>query len=178
MFKLSIGPYLIQVERGTLPALYVEYTKRAILTEEFDLRNPEREHCFISVARASDWPQLVVAQTFWPSAGGFDPGVLLVPETETLFVGAGERLVAYRLGPFEQLWEDTCDMGFWKWTQHGNFVLMSAELELAAWNCLGQKLWSTSVEPPWDYIVDDNQVQLDVMGNKSKFNLAEGPQRA
>ena len=61
MFKLSIGPYLIQVERGTLPPLYAEYTKRAILTEEFDLRDPEREHCFVSVSRATDWPQLIVA---------------------------------------------------------------------------------------------------------------------
>ena len=90
MFKLSTGPYLIQTERAKLPALYSEYTKRAILSEEFDLLNAEREHCFISVSRSADWPQLVVAQTFWPSAGGFDPGVLLVPETETLFVGAGE----------------------------------------------------------------------------------------
>ena len=72
MFKLSIGPYLIQVERGTLPPLYAEYTKRAILTEEFDLPNLEREHCFVSVARATDWPQLIIAQSFCPSAGGFD----------------------------------------------------------------------------------------------------------
>jgi hypothetical protein len=176
VIKLSIGPYLIQAERGKLPALYSEYSKRSILSEEFDLRNAEREHCFASVARAADWPQLVVAQTFWPSAGGFDPGLLLVPETETLFVGAGERLLAYRPGPFERLWEDKCDMGFWGWRQHGEYVLMSAELELAAWNCFGQKLWSTSVEPPWHYLVADNRVQLDVMGNRSEFDLAKGPQ--
>jgi hypothetical protein len=176
MFKLSIGPYLIQVERGKLPALYAEYTQRAVLSEEFDLHNLERENCFVSVCRAADWPQLVVAQTFWPSTGGFDPGVLLVQETETLFIGAGERLLAYRLGPCERRWEDACDTGFWRWMQHGEYVLMSAELELAAWDCFGQKLWSTFVEPPWDYVVEDNHVQLDVMGNKSEFKLAEGPQ--
>jgi hypothetical protein len=156
--------------------LYAKYTERAALCEEFDLRNPEREHCCVSVSRATDWPELVVAQTFWPSAGGFDPGVLLVPETEILFIGAGERLLAYRLGPFERLWEDKCDMGFWGWRQHGTHVLMSAELELAAWDCHGRKLWSTFVEPPWEYQVQENRVQLDVMGVKSEFDIANGPQ--
>lgn len=175
MFKFSIGPYLIQAERGKLPALYSEYTNRAILSEEFDLLNAEREHCFISVSRSADWPQLVVAQTFWPSAGGFDSGVLLAPETETLFVGAGERLLAYQLNRFERLWEDSCEMGFWGWKQHGPYVLMSAELELAAWDSIGQKLWSTFVEPPWNYSVEGNVVHLDVMGNKSEFDIAKGP---
>lgn len=178
MFKISIGSYLIQVEREKLPALYAEYMKRAILSEEFDLHTPEKEHCFVSVSRASDWPQLVVAQTFWPSAGGFDPGVLLVQETEMLFIGAGERLLAYRLNPLERLWEDTCDMGFWGWTQHGKYVLMSAELELAAWDRFGKKLWSTFVEPPWTYRINGNRVQLDVMGSLSEFDLAKGPRHS
>ena len=175
MFKLSIGPYLIQTGQGKLPELYPEYARRAILSDEFDLQNAERTHCFVSVARASVWPQLVVAQTFSPSAGGFEPGVLLVQETETLFIGAGERPLAYRLGPFERLWEDTCDMGFWGWEQHGEVVLMRAELELAAWDCFGKKLWSTFVEPPWDCVVKDDRIQLDVMGDKSEFDLAKGP---
>ena len=178
MFRISIGYYLLQVERGTLPALYAKYTQRAILSEEFDLRNPEREHCFVSVSRASDWPQLVVAQTFSPSSGGFDPGVIIVQETETLFIGAGERLLAYRLSPFERLWEDTCELGFLGWMQHGQYVLMRAEVELAAWDCFGQKLWSTFAEPPWDYRVEENRVQLDVMGTKSEFDLAKGPQHS
>ncbi len=178
MFKLTIGPYLIQTEQGKLPELYSEYASRAILSEEFDLRNAERAHCFVSVSRGSDWPQLVVAQTFSPSASGFEPGVLLVQETETLFIGAGERLLAYRLGPFERLWEDECDMGFWGWEQHGKVVLMRAELEMAAWDSFGKKLWSTFVEPPWDYVVKDNRIQLDVMGNKSEFDLAKGPQHS
>lgn len=175
MIEFSVGPYMIKAERGKLPALYSQYAKRATLSEEFDLRNSDREHCFFSVARAADWPQLVIAQSFWPSAGGFDPGSLLVPETDTLFVGAGERLLAYRLDPLARLWEDNCDMGFWRWRQHGEIVLMSAELELAAWNSRAQKLWSTFVEPPWDYSVEEGRVQLDVMGNKSEFDLAVGP---
>jgi hypothetical protein len=53
---------------------------------------------------------------------------------------------------------------------------MSAELELAAWDWIGQKLWSTYVEPPWDYIVEADRVQLNVMGNKAEFDLRKGPQ--
>ena len=54
---------------------------------------------------------------------------------------------------------------------------MSAELEMAAWSLEGHKLWSTFVEPPWDYEVHGDRVALDVMGEKSSFNLKTGPIR-
>ena len=79
---------------------------------------------------------------------GFDPGLLLVPETGVLFLGAGERLLAYGLDQPRRLWEDTAEVGFWGWGRFGETVLMSAELELAAWDTSGRKLWTTSVEPP------------------------------
>jgi hypothetical protein len=47
-------------------------------------------------------------------------------------------------------------------------------LELAAWDPQGEKLWSTFVEPPWDYRVTGDRVQLDVIGRKSDFELAQG----
>ncbi len=175
MFKVSVGQYLIQVERGALPATYAEYRQHSSLFEEFDVRNPERAHSFVSISGSTGWPSLVVAQTFSPSLAGFDPGVLLVPETRTLFIGAGERLLAYCLDPLQRLWIDKCDVGFWCWMQHGRHVIMSAELELAAWDCAGKKLWTTFVEPPWDYRVDGSRVHLDVMGRKSEFELEKGP---
>jgi hypothetical protein len=52
---------------------------------------------------------------------------------------------------------------------------MAAELELAAWNVQGKKLWSIFVEPPWIYEVHDNRIRLDVMGNVSEFDLNIGP---
>jgi len=52
---------------------------------------------------------------------------------------------------------------------------MSAELELAAWTLAAKKLWSTFVEPPWDYEVHGARVHLDVMGTKSVFDLENGP---
>lgn len=177
MIKFSVGSYLIQVENGPSSPQDVDYYRRsAALVDEFDLQNTDRSRCFVSVSRKNDWPELVVLQTYSPSLpGGFEPGLLLVPETETLFIGAGIRLLAYRLNPLQRLWEDTCDTGFWHWRQFGNVILMSAELELAAWDSSGRKLWSMFVEPPWGYEVHVDRVLLDVMGVKSEFDLQHGP---
>ena len=121
------------------------------------------------------WPVLVVAQRFEPFSGGFDPGVLLVPESKVLFVGAGRRLLAYTLDGPRRLWEDEAETGFWGWQRHHDGVLMSAELELAAWDITGTKLWTTFVEPPWSYNVAGYDVRLDVMGRESSFPLDKGP---
>ena len=51
---------------------------------------------------------------------------------------------------------------------------MSAELELAAWDKDGKKLWSKFVEPPWDYKVVNVEIVLDVMGIKTIFNIETG----
>lgn len=57
----------------------------------------------------------------------------------------------------------------------GDVVVMSAELELAAWTVTGHKLWTAFVEPPWDYSVEDDQILLDVMGRRSRFGILHGP---
>jgi len=120
------------------------------------------------------WPFLVVAQKFWPAVAGFSPGVLMVPETRRLFIGAGERLLAYDIDGPRRLWEDRADTGFWHWHQHEDVVLMSAELEFAAWDTSGAKLWSMFVEPPWSYEIRGDQLQLDVMGVPSMFPIKTG----
>jgi hypothetical protein len=51
---------------------------------------------------------------------------------------------------------------------HGPTVLMAAELELAARDHRGGKLWSMFVEPPWTYQVASGLVELDVMGTKAR----------
>ena len=94
------------------------------------------------------------------SGGGF-------PETNVAFVGGGERLLAYDLLAPKRLWEDAADCD--------DVVLMSAELELAAWDLKGIKLWSTFVEPPWEYEVKDSQIELDVMGDKYSFPIKLRP---
>jgi hypothetical protein len=175
MFSFSIGRYTLLALPDRLPDLYQEYRTRASLLEEFNLSASEGKSCFLAVQRGHDWPFLVVAQRYWPAEGGFHPEALLIPETDLLFIGAGERLLAYRLTPPARLWGDHADAGFWFWQRHADHVLMSAELELAAWDKRGVKLWTTFVEPPWDYAVKDGVVHLDVVGQKSAFPLASGP---
>ena len=101
--------------------------------------------------------------------------MLLIPETNVLFIGAGTRLLAYHLDRPRRLWVDENNAGFWGWAQHGDVALMSAELELAAWDRNGRKLWTMFVEPPWTYRVESGMVDLDVMGRLSSFPIASGP---
>lgn len=51
---------------------------------------------------------------------------------------------------------------------------MSAEIEFAAWDRSGTKLWSRFVEPPWEFSVVGDRVQLDVMGNMAEFSIMDG----
>lgn len=177
MFRFGCGKYVVTVHRGSLPPLYADDQKHALLTQEFDWQSSSGEICVVALGTGMNWPVLVVGQRFEPHVGGFDPGILLVPEPGTLFIGAGKRLLAYSVKQPELLWEDTTDVRFWGWNQFGNHVLMSAELELAAWDLAGKKLWTTFVEPPWEYEVVGDEVQLDVMGKKSAFPISTGPRR-
>src|SRR5687767_10714997 len=107
MFAVAVGQHSLLVHRGPLPGMYGEYRKHAKLAEEFgDLASADDEACFIAVGVANEPPSLVVAQRFEPSGGGFDPSALLVPETGILFIGAGQRLLAYDLAAPRRLWED------------------------------------------------------------------------
>jgi hypothetical protein len=76
----------------------------------------------------------------------------------------------------QQMSEDRAWSGFWHWKRHGDIIVMSAELEMAAWSLDGAKLWSTFVEPPWSYEVEGDRVELEVMGAVSSFGLREGPE--
>jgi hypothetical protein len=115
-----------------------------------------------------------VAQHHEPSGPGFPLGVLLVPETGVLLIGAGERVLAYDIRVPELLWEDRAEFGFWAFARHGDVILMLAELELAAWTTAGHKVWSVFVEPPWTYTVHEQTVTLDVMGRVRSLDLRTG----
>jgi hypothetical protein len=178
-FRVTCAGYTIECVPDGLPLTYDSLKEHAALVEEIELHehSTEQDVCCLTVKRAGEkWPSLVVAQTYWPHGAGFEPGALLIPETRMLFFGAGERLLAYRLEqPLTRTWEDRVEMGFWGWEQHGDTVLLAGELEFAAWNNLGRKLWTTFVEPPWDFTVKDDVVELDVMGAKRSFKLSDGP---
>lgn len=178
-FEISVDRYVLNCALHELPAIYDVYKKNAVLTEEVNLAG-EGSLCFLSVGDGSPagWPFLVLALRYDPPhRSGFKPGVLVVPETGTLFVGAGTTLMAYDLNGPRRLWEDAADVGFWCWRRHGELVVMSAELEMAVWDIWGRKLWATFVEPPWHYTVEGGDIHLDVMGTRSRFPIRSGPGR-
>ncbi len=177
MFRVIIGEYELCCQPDGLPVMLSEYQQRAALSEEFDTPDKAGSSvCFVSVGRVQEWPFLVVTQRYSPAVAGFFPGVLLVPETQKLFMGAGRRLLGYDLSRPARLWEDEAECGFLAWGRHGQTVLMSAELELAAWDVGGGKLWTRYVEPPWGYTVTEDIVAVDVMGTVSRVHLRSGLQ--
>ncbi len=176
MYTVTIGPYTIALGTTEPPSHYAEFWQAASLVEEFDLRHTEGDFCYLVAGHDLCQPVLILAQRYEPTSDfGSSPGILFVPETELLFVGAGTRLLAYDLAKPARLWEDEADLGFWSWARYSDTILMSAELELAAWNTKGDKLWSMVVEPPWSYDIADDTVTIDVMGTKTKFPLEDGP---
>jgi hypothetical protein len=176
----TVGSYAVQSTVGGLPYAHDSIVSRAALAETFDLDREAAEGWepfFVSVARNDDSPRLTVTQRFFPAGYGFYPAILIVPETARLFIGAGTRVLIYDLESPRRLSTDTADTGFWGWALHGNVVVMSAELELAAWRATGEKLWTGFVEPPWTYKVFGTIVELDVMGKITRFPLETGPEK-
>ena len=177
-FSVGSGQYTVSATIGELPAAYPSMIEHATLHDDFGVQSADGTALVISIERASSkWPDLVVSQRFDPGPeSGFQPGALLIPESHLILLGAGTRLLAYDLQSVRRLWEDVADVGFWGWKRHGDIVLMLAELELAAWDIKGNKLWSTFVEPPWVYEVHGARIDLDVMGQRVSFDLKTGPE--
>jgi hypothetical protein len=150
-----------------------EYRAHARLS---DVRGPEgsERQLFIGVQEGYGWPFLALLVRYDPAAS-MAPGILVIPETGVIFIGAGPQLMAYELAGPKRLWEDEAEYGFQDWQRHGDVVVVKAECGIAAWDVAGRKLWSTWSEPPWDYSVEGETVHLDVMGVKSSFPLRTGP---
>lgn len=176
MFRLGCDGYIVCGYVGQLPPLYDSLVEHATLHDDFGVSGSDGTALCVTVGRSGRWPDLLVTQRIdrGPESGFFPAG-LLVPETQIILIGGGTRLLAYDLGGPRRLWQDTADTGFWGWARHDDIILMSAELELAAWDLSGSKLWTTCVEPPWDYRVHDRHVTLDVMGDLSTFDIRTGP---
>jgi hypothetical protein len=79
----------------------------------------------------------------------------------TVFVGAGHQRAT---SGWRRIWIDKAEAGLWGWYQHGHVVFMAAELEFAAWDFAGRKLWTRLVEPPRTYRIDGDWIRLDIMG--------------
>jgi hypothetical protein len=176
LFSVVVGPYTIEGHPRTQPFLWEGYVGRNVLAERIvgvAVRDPLI--CYLIVSELHR--VLLALKLTYEPAGGVYPSALLIPETRTLFIGAGESLIAYRLEPVIRLWHDTNDSGFHGWARYNNVIMMSAELEVAAWNIRGEKLWSMYVEPPYGYTVEKGIVYMDRMDEKLEFPLEAGPDK-
>lgn len=175
-----VGDWSVWQLDGMLPIAYEYFLDSAKLSEQIGVKG-DGYLWFCAVGfKETQWPQLVVAQRYEPGPeGGFGTGILVVPETSLVFLGAGERLLCYSMEvPSEprRLWEDVAEIGFWRWTRAGDTILMCAELELVAFTIDGAKLWTMVVEPPWSVEVDGlGEAAVDVMGRISRFPVRFGP---
>lgn len=124
------------------------------------------------VHRAGGAPTLLVIGRL---REGFGCGVHLVEDTGVLFFGCGESICAYDMATGKKLHHDITPYAFHSWNRHGDVVIMSGELEVAAYALDGTKLWSSVVESPWDYGVTGGKMYTLVMGHRVEFPLRDGP---
>ena len=179
-FYVGCDVYTVSGTIGAFPAVYPAVIEHAALHDDLGVKDADGTALVVTVKRVSErWPSLIVSQRFEPGPdSGFHPGTLLIPENDLLFIGAGTRLLAYDLRAARRLWQDSAEVGFLAWARHDDVVTMTAELELAAWDLYGRKLWSTFVEPPWNYEVHGSDLVLDMLGKRSSFDLKTGPTRS
>ncbi len=182
MFTTTIGDYTLIVDPDGLPTEErIKFFRiHADLYERFTFHGDKIRTCFVAVRRNVDWwpvlPFLVVQMEYMPMQLG-DPGVMLLPDTGRLFIGAGRRLVCYQLlDEPERLWESHALEEFFSWQRHGDVVIMAGLNELAAWDTKGNPLWwSDKPEHQWSYRVVDETVKLEIGTDITEFNLESGP---
>lgn len=172
MDELVFGDLRILVTSNALPHLFGEYNRRARLSESFAMDMTGGSLCWLGVSRGTSWPFLSVAQRYKAPGAGFEPGALYVSQTNILFIGAGTRLLAYRLDEPSRLWEEQTEVGFHGWTRHGDIVLMTGEQELATWDVKARLLWRIPMRDSRGFKIAEDIVTIE--GGDS-FNLAEGP---
>jgi hypothetical protein len=119
---------------------------------------------------------LILALGHSPAEPTFIPSVMFVPETDTVYIGAGERALAYQLDPPLKRSEEEASVGFISWQRHQQYILMSAEMKFAVWDLAGKVLWSQFVEPPYEYTIDNDTMYLTIIGKIFSFPLNTGPQ--
>lgn len=174
LFQFTCGPYTISAA-DSLPAMYYSYCQRAQLVDTFELEGSTSALCYLAVTRGHGWPFLIVAQRYRPGPqSGFYPGVLFVPETNLLLLGAGERLLAYRLDEPRRLWKGEMSGGFVQWERSQDSIVMSSENRLAIWDLHGQKRWDYRVEPPWQYAIQGDTIHVYTGDKQTALHCERG----
>src|SRR5262245_50922488 len=100
MITVSFGNYeaYCQADGMPSPEVLAEFEQRAALTERLGMEFRGADGFCAVRRRGNEWPFLVVTQRYAPAGeSGFHLGLVVVPETHRLFLGAGCRLLAYDL---------------------------------------------------------------------------------
>lgn len=167
--RVELGAGAWQVVIGDEPPRGLDETRVVVDRLGEDEERP-LFHALVSAAGRP--PNLLVIGRVRKS---YSPGVHLVPETNTLFFGCAESLAIYDLTKSERTHLDVTPYAFNSWSRHDDVILMCGELEVAAYDLTGKRLWGATVEPPWDFGVTADTMFTIVMGHKTEFSLRDGP---
>ncbi len=179
--RTEVSGWTLEVTRSwastTQPEPSAEHeASHAVMTDLLPLGPDDDGVLRVAVVAPGEQAPSLVARLGYDAGGGFGADALLVPETSRVFLGGGTRMICYAHaeGRWRRQWEREVEVGFRGLARHGGTVVMSAELELAAWSLDGERPWSAWVEPPWGYEVDGDRLRLDVMGKRSVLDLNSG----
>jgi hypothetical protein len=176
LIEFSIDKYKLAVHIDEEPVIFDLLLKHAKYKDIEGLKN-EGTSIYILVGTDKEWYEQIIAFRFDPiDYGGFNPGFLIVPETDTLFIGAGTLIKTYNLLTGQKIFEKEFACGFWNWRRHGEQIIMSEELEYGVFTLDGNEIWTTFVEPPWSYEIEGDHVKLDVMDKISLLDKWTGEQ--
>jgi hypothetical protein len=168
MFEVGAGGFRVVMSNDAPHGL----DERRVAVDRPGSADEDRPEVYVLVHRAGGAPTLLVVGR---TREGFGCGVHVVPDTGVMFFGCGESVCAYDMATGTRLHQDITPYAFHSWNRHGEVVLMSGELEVAAFALDGTKLWSAAVESPWDYGVTGENMYTLVMGHKVEFPLKNGP---
>lgn len=175
--KFNYGKYELTIHIEDEPAGFKEWLQSADFTDVEDFRKDETPIYVRVYHELSEEVFVIVFSSNPIGYAGFEPGFLVIPESQTLFIGAGTRAKTYNLKFKRKQFEKEFSCGFWGWARHKNLVIMQEELEFGVYTLNGLEKWSTFVEPPWEYEIEGDWVKLDVMGNVSYRHLETGELR-
>lgn len=174
MVKFHIGTYTFFVHLGGEPESFSRWVERSDYADLDGLTGPGTP-VYIGIEEAGKWEMMIVAFNTEPVDDTFfQPELLFLPETKTLFIGGGRKAMTYSLKDKMKLSDRNLAMGFWYWAKHETFIILVEELEIAVYNSEGNFIWETRADPPWSYGIENNILTLDIMDTIAKYELNTG----
>jgi hypothetical protein len=174
MIKFTIDIYTFLVHVGEKPETFDRWIDRSVFTDLAGLKD-RGTSIYMGIEETDKLDMMVVAFNTQPIDDTFfHPQLFFVPETKTLFVGAGIKAMTFSLKEKVKISERSLAAGFWYWANHDKFIILVEELEIAVYDHKGHFIWEERAEPPWSYGLEDNILILDIMGNISKHKLDSG----